>query len=111
MNKVAKGNRYKYKTKKWLEGQGFMVEYTEMVRYFFDKKKGRMIPIKKDIFYCDLIAIRSDLILFVQVKVNKSNISPAKALLGRLAVPQNAEKWIVVWIPRKREPEIIKISP
>ena len=88
-----------------------MVEYTEITRYFFDKKKGRMIPIKKDLFYSDLIALRSDLLLFVQVKVNKSNISPAKALLGRLAVPKSCEKWIVVWIPRKREPEVIKISP
>lgn len=111
MNTVAKGNRYKYKTKKWLESQGFLVEYSEMVRYFFDKKKGRMIPIKKDLFYSDIIALRSDLILFVQVKVNKRNISSAKALLGRLVVPKNAERWIVVWIPRKKEPEVIKICP
>lgn len=111
MNTIAKGNRYKYKTKKWLESQGFLVEYSEMVRYFFDRKKGVRIPIKKDLFYSDLIAIRSDVILFVQAKVNKRNLSLAKANFKRLAMPQNCEKWIVVWIPRKREPEIIKIAP
>lgn len=109
MNNVAKGNRYKYKTKKWLESQDFVVEYSEMIRYFFDRKKGVRIPIKKDLFHSDIIAVRKDLILFVQVKVNKKNISPAKALFNKLLVPENCEKWIVVWIPRKKEPEIIKI--
>lgn len=110
MNNVAKGNRYKYKTKKWLENQGFLVEYSEMVRFFFDRKKGVRIPIKRDLFSSDIIALRSDIILFVQVKVNKKNISSARALYTRLAVPKSCEKWIVVWIPRKRDPEVIKIS-
>lgn len=110
MNNVAKGNRYKYKTKKWLEAQGFKVEYTEIVRYFFDRKKCKMIPMKKDLFYSDLIAVRSDLILFVQVKVNKKNLSLSKALLRALEVPNNCCKWIVIWIPRKKEPEIMTIE-
>jgi len=109
MSTISKGNRYKYKTKKWLENQGFKVEYSEMVRYYFDK--GRRIPIKKDLFFSDIIAVRSDLVAFVQVKVNRRNLSPAKALLGALAVPKNVEKWIVVWTPRKKEPDIIKIAP
>jgi len=111
MNTITKGNRYKYKTKKWLENQGFKVEYSEMVRYYFDKNKNRMIPIKKDLFFSDIIAVRSDLVAFVQVKVNRRNLSPAKALLGALAVPKNVEKWIVVWTPMKNEPDIIKIAP
>lgn len=111
MNSITKGNFYKYKTKKWLENQGFLVEYSEMIRYYYDRKKRKRIPVKKDLFCSDIIALRSDLIAFIQVKVNRHNLSSAKALLGALMVPKNVEKWIVVWIPRKKEPEVIKIAP
>ena len=82
-----------------------------MIRYYYDRKKRKRIPVKKDLFCSDIIALRKDMMLLVQVKVNRYNISSAKMLFSSLVVPKNVEKWIVVWIPRKKEPEVIKISP
>lgn len=104
VNNVQKGNRYKYKTKKYLVDRGYTVEYSEM---YLNKGKFLM---KKDLFFSDLIAVRKDRVLFVQSKVNKKNIADARNNYNTLDLPANVYKVIITWIPRQKKPiiEIVK---
>ena len=69
-----------------------------------------MIFIKKDQFASDLLAVSSEEIIFVQVKLNKKNIADAVKEFNKFVFPDNAERWIGVWTPRAREPEIITVE-
>ena len=102
---VQKGSYYKARTKKWLEGKGYQVGFLE--RMFMLYIKGKMIPIKRDQFGSDLLAISKDELIFVQVKLNKKNIAGAYKEFDSFIFPPFAKKWIVVWTPRVKEPEVI----
>lgn len=105
---AQKGSYYKGKTKKWLEAQGYQVGFME--RMFMLFIKGRMIPMKKDQFASDLLAMSEDEIIFVQVKMGKDHISEARKEFDKFVFPCFAQKWIVAWEMRAREPIIIKIT-
>ena len=106
-----KGNYYKYRTKSWLEKKGYKVGFLERMQRIYTK--GRIIPVKKDQFASDLLAVSSDEIIFIQVKFNSKveskNVAEAVKEFHKFAFPKWAKKWIVVWQPRIREPNIIEI--
>ncbi len=63
MSNISKGNYYENKVKKALEERGWLVEKAVRTRYN-----------KIDFFgWFDLIAIREQTILFIQVKMNKAS--------------------------------------
>jgi len=122
MSAVSKGNYYKLKTKKWLEAKGYQVAFMERMMWVFGRKGDmrRLIPVKKDQFGSDLLAMKGMVIgkdgwaedhgelIFVQVKLNRKNVAEAHKAFGKFEFPEFVEKWIVVWEPRAREPEVIK---
>jgi hypothetical protein len=103
----AKGNYYKLRTKKWLEAKGYSVAFMERMMWIPPRNPGdTMIPIKKDQFGSDLLAVNQDEIIFVQVKFNRGGISVGRREFARYVFPSFAQRWIVIWEPRAREPEI-----
>jgi Holliday junction resolvase-like predicted endonuclease len=102
LNTYAKGQRSKYKTKKYLEERGYKCEYSE-----FFLSRGH-IKIKKDLFFSDIIATRKDRVLFVQVKSNKNHVKQAVADYQQLQLPANCYKIVVLWLPRIKKPIITK---
>lgn len=104
-----KGSYYKLRTKKWLEEKGYQVGFLERIHWLF-KAGQRSIPIKKDQFGSDLLAVNKEQVIFVQVKLNRKNIADARKEFSKYKFPDFADVWIVVWEPRAREPEIIEYS-
>lgn len=102
LNTYAKGQRSKAKTRKYFEARGYKCEYSE---FFVSRGKLR---IKKDLFFSDMIAVRKDRILFIQVKSNKKHISSAVKEFKDFDVPLNAYKIVVTWETRAKEPIITK---
>jgi hypothetical protein len=102
LNAYAKGQRSKYKTKKYLEERGYKVEYSE-----FFLSRGH-IKIKKDLFFSDIIATRKDRVLFVQVKSNKNHVKQAVKDYQDLEVPSNCYKVVILWETRVKKPIITK---
>lgn len=104
ISNVKKGNYYKYKTKKYFVDRGYVVEYSEMYL-----NKGKFM-VKKDLFFSDLIAVRSDRVIFIQSKVNKKNLADARTKYKTLSVPPNVYKVIIIWEPKIKTPtiEIVK---
>ncbi|HOK41584.1 MAG TPA: hypothetical protein PLD27_11160 [bacterium] len=108
------GDKYKYKTKKYFEKKGYMVEYLERVQTL--KIRNRYIYIKKDIFGADLLAINKDELLFIQVKSGKDNTgikkSEAISELEKIIMPKckHIKKQLFIWRKFKREPEIIEVK-
>jgi len=107
----AKGNYYKLRTKKWLEAKGYAVAFMERVMWIPPKEPGgRMIPVKKDQFGADLLAVTATEIVFVQVKLNRNNIAAGRHEFAKFTFPTTTQQWIVIWEPRQREPEIIEME-
>src|SRR6185436_8702979 len=63
---VARGAYYKGRTRKWLIEMGWQVADLEVIRYV-----GAGIPVKRDQFGADLLAVSAKRLLFVQVKSGK----------------------------------------
>jgi hypothetical protein len=105
-----KGDYYRYKTKKWFQDLGYKTEYLEQRQRIYTK--GKVIFVKRDLFASDGLSMNEDLMIFWQCKLNKKNIADAIKEFSKFPFPDSkeVERWIVVWEPRKREPEIIKVS-
>lgn len=106
MNTNQKGNYYKLRTKKWLEEKGYQVAFLERLQMVYTKDK--TIPIKKDQLGSDLLAVNDSEVIFIQVKLNKGHISDGGKEFAKFIFPEFAKRWIVVWVPRAREPEIVE---
>jgi hypothetical protein len=108
---AAKGAYYKLRTKRFLEAQGYQVGFLERV-LFIHTAKGR-VPIKRDQFGSDLLALNATRIVFVQVKGGRSRhdqLAAARRAFAAFAFPPGTEQWIVLWAPRARRPEIEVVS-
>ncbi len=103
-----KGNYYKTKTKKWFEKEGYFSEYLEKNQRIFTK--GKVIFIKRDTAGADGFAMNEDRIIFWQCKLNHGHIADAVKVFNQFPFPKCVERWIVVWVPRAREPEIIEVE-
>lgn len=117
MNKVKKGNYYRLKTKEFYEGEGYSVENLERTEriYVYDKKekKEKIIFVKRDLWGGDLIAAKkeSEEVLWIQVKTNKGDIADGLKKLEKNPLPDSkVQKVVVLWEPRQREPEIIRLG-
>ena len=106
INRVRKGSYYRLKTKKWLEKDGYLVENLEKSQRIFTKS--RVIFIKNDLWGSDLIAKNGKEMIFVQNKTNKGDISKGIKELNKTIWPPFIKKWVVIWKPRAREPEVIE---
>lgn len=98
----AKGRRVELKVKKWMEAQGYEVQIAPTPTRWARQT---------DLFgKWDLIAVSPARIIAIQVKSARNSVY-GKALDAHRAwkCPPCIEKWCVLWIPRKREPEIIKL--
>lgn len=103
INTFEKGQRSKYKTKKYFEDRGYWCEYSE-----FFLTRGR-IKIKRDLFFSDIIAVRKDRVIFIQVKSNSSHVGTAVKDFQKLELPNNCCKIVVLWKNRVKDP-IIRIA-
>lgn len=117
MNKTAKGNYYRNRTKKWLEDLGYSVEPLERSLRVVtrDPKSGvaKVIFRRLDIWGADLVARNEDDLLFIQVKASQGDISKGIKELSRGAWPRWVSRWVVWWPPRRRlalGPEITEVS-
>jgi hypothetical protein len=108
---VAKGQYWKARTKKFLEAEGYQVAFLERVLWL-QTPTGR-IPVKRDQFASDLLAVNADDVIFVQVKggvSRRSQIAAARKAFGGFVFPPGTRQWIVLWAPRARQPEVIVVS-
>ena len=67
---VSRGAAAKGRTKKYLQERGYQVADLEVVRYIF--AKGGRMPVKRDQFGSDLLAVNDLEVVFVQVKSGKT---------------------------------------
>jgi len=109
-----KGQYYKYKTKQWLEKQGYCADYLEKLQRVF--AKGHLLYVKRDLFGADILAFKNnpDELIFIQVKSGEKetgiNIKKALNEFLKYPFPSFVKLWIVIWRPRQSEPEIIDIK-
>jgi len=108
---VAKGSYWKARTKRWLERQGYRVGFLERMLHI--QGKHGLIPVKRDQFGADLLAVKRARIIFVQVKGGeswRSQLAAARDEFARYPLSAHAEQWIVGWRPFVREPEVIVVA-
>lgn len=108
---AKKGAYYKARTRRWLERKGFAVGDMEIVKWIHPPNRAPL-PVKRDQFGADLIAIRPDGIVFVQVKggeqaAGNSQFLDAQREFASHPFPRFATLWIVCWAPRATRPRII----
>jgi len=108
---AEKGAYYKRRTKQYLERQGYQVAYLEQVLWVWTPK-GR-VPVKRDQFASDLLAVDTRDVVFIQVRggvSRRDQLAKARDGFGQFAFPIGTQQWIVMWKPRAREPEIEVVS-
>lgn len=111
MNAVAKGQYWKGRTKKFLEKAGYQVAFLERVLWIHTGR-GR-VPVKRDQFASDLLAVNETDVVFVQVKggvTRRDHLADARRAFDAFAFPAGTHQWIVMWAPRARQPEIEVVS-
>ena len=97
----ASGAYYEMRSRKYLEKMGYKCE----------RARAQFIPgtfraVRYDFFNCaDLIAVKKDSVVFVQVKLNKKNVAEARKKLEALPAPYGS-KWIHVWTKGAHNPEV-----
>lgn len=105
---MTKGNYYRFKTKRWFQEQGYFAEYMEQNQRLYIK--GRVIFVKRDIAGADGFAMNEKEIIFWQAKLNKENIAKAIKDFNKYPYPDCVQRWVVVWTPRAREPQIVEVT-
>lgn len=104
VNKTAKGNYYRLKTKKFFEADGYEVVNSEVRKAM--PIKGRLVWIATDIFASDLIAMNGEEMIFIQVKANRTDVSKAVIAFSKHNFPATVRRVVVWWPPRSSVPEI-----
>jgi len=104
---MTKGNYYRVKTKKWFQDKGYFTEYLEKNQRIFIK--GRVIFIKRDLFGADGLSMNGKEMIFWQAKLNSDNIAKAVKEFNQFPYPSFVQRWIVVWTPKAREPQIVEV--
>jgi len=106
-----KGNYYKKRTKDWLVGLGYVVEYTEKLQRIF-KKGGGILYVKRDLFQSDGIAIGNNEIIFWNSILTRHNLAEHIKNYARIPWPvcEHIKVWIIVWEKGARQPEVIDMA-
>lgn len=110
---AQRGARYKAKTRAWLKDQGFQVAEMEMVKWINPPGRDR-IPVKRDQFGADLIAMSATELVFVQVKggdqAHIGNFPDVRRKFAEFTFPPFAQRWVVAWPTRARAPRVVKLT-
>ena len=108
---VSRGAAAKGRTKKYLIERGWQVADLEVVRYIFGK--GGRVPVKRDQFGSDLLAVNDLEVVFVQVKSGKTaaggTFPDARREFAKFTFPAGAVRRIIAWPPRARHPRVIDV--
>lgn len=112
---VAKGAYYKGRTRKWLIARGWQVADLEIVRWVY-RPGGSPIPVKRDQFGSDLLAVNDRHVVFIQVKGGKAaagsgTFPAAQRIFEQFTFPSGTQCWIVAWAHRARYPRIVTVHP
>jgi len=100
MNLKQKGNRNRLKAIKYFESYGYDVAVVE--------RTGRHIKVKDMYGLFDLVAIRKDLCLFIQVASNRPHVHKAFEEYSLRYVFRSIKFIQIVWIDRKEEPKLFE---
>ncbi len=104
---AQKGAYYQSRSKKWLEAQGYVVEPLQLMAWINTGKGWR--PIKRDAFASDLLAVSIERTVFAQIKGGEScrtQRAAARTAFLHYPLSAGAEQWLILWMPRAREPEV-----
>ena len=114
VNKNQKGNYHRLKTRKWLEGLGYAVEYMEHRQRIVqrDRRTGedRAFYVAHDIWGADIAAMNGEELIFVQVKANAGDVAKGMKELAAHPYPPCVSLWVVHWPHRAREPQITEVE-
>ena len=108
MSQTNRGNYYKFKTKRWFREKGYFSEYLEQNQRIY--VKGKVIFVKRDLAGADGFEMDGREIIFWQAKLNTQNIAQAIKDFHKYPYPPCVERWVVVWKPRAREPQIVEVQ-
>lgn len=111
ISNAQRGAYYKNRTRRWLIAQGYQVADLEIVKWIF-RPGGKPIPVKRDQFASDLLAVSGAHVVFVQVKggaqcMGNGQFGAAQRAFAAFEWPMGVQRWIVAWAPRAREPRVI----
>jgi len=104
---VARGSYYQARTKRYLQGRGFVVEPLQLYGWIHTSHGWR--PVKRDSFGADLLAVNASALWFVQVKSGatwRSGLAAARQAFARYPLGPGCSQAIIGCPPRAREPEI-----
>lgn len=107
---ASKGNYYRRKTRLFMEGKGYIVEYLEIQQRFFDKKRNKTGFVKRDLFGADMLAMNGQEMVFVNSVFGKGGVSEHIKRFNQYPFPPKTNRWIVVWELRAREPDIVFVD-
>ena len=88
----------------WLKAKGYEVARTETIKMAWIK--GRIIPIKTDIWGSDCMFKNKTEFGFCQVKTDKSDFYKAKKEFDKTIWPPFIKLWVVRWPVRAKQPII-----
>jgi hypothetical protein len=96
-----------------LIARGWQVADMEIVRWVWTPK-GR-VPVKRDQFGADLLAMDASRIVFVQVKgglqaIGGGQFPAARRAFEAFKFPPDVGLWLMAWAPRAREPRILVLK-
>ena len=100
------GTYYKKRTKEWFLKQGYICEFVERFHWIF-AAGGKMIPIKRDLFASDGIAICKEHIVFWNSILTKHNLKAHVDEYKKWPFPKTVELYVIVWEKGARHPEVI----
>lgn len=109
---AQRGAYFKNRTKRWLVAQGWQVAELEIVRWIY-RPGGSRLPVKRDQFASDLLAMNASTLVFVQVKGGEAarggTFPAARRAFARFVFPPGIERWVVAWAPRVRQPRVVQM--
>lgn len=112
VSNAQRGAYYKNRTRRWLIAQGYQVADLEIVKWIY-RPGGKPIPVKRDQFASDLLAVSALHVIFVQVKggaqcVGNGQFGSAQRAYTAFQWPESVRRWVVAWAPRARAPRVIE---
>lgn len=114
ISSAARGTYYRARSRRFLEGEGYAVaDLEKMFRVFDRAKPERVLWTKRDQLGADLLAVNAREVLFVQVRggrTARSKVAAALREFARWPCPRRARQWVMVWVPRAREPQIVDVA-
>lgn len=110
---ARKGAYYKARAKRWLEAQGYQVG--DLERVFWIQRGPVRMPVKRDQFASDLIAVSARDVVFVQVKGGEQargngTFPVAGRQFAEFVFPPGVRRWVVAFAPRSRAPRVIEFG-